>query len=76
MKNQIREIKLREKNDYIDNPTDKRIVLFERENEFNKIGNFFTWDKNSIEIKGRKVLNSKEKSRKQKFKFPGKILIN
>ena len=42
MKNQIREIKLRGKHNYINNPTDKRIVLFERVRESNKIGKFFT----------------------------------
>ena len=73
MKNQFREIKLREKNNYINNPTDKRIVLFERVRESNKIGKFFTWGKNSIKIKGRKVLKSKENPENKSLSFLAKF---
>ena len=73
MKNQIREIKLREKNNYINNPTNKRIVLFERIRESKKIGKFFTWGKNSIKIKERKVLKSKENPENKSLSFLAKF---
>ena len=59
MKNYFREIKFR-KNNYINNPTDKRIVLFERGHKYNNDWKVFTCGENFTIQEKRVVLKPKE----------------
>ena len=65
--------KTQKNNNYIDNPTVKRIVLFERGNKSKNDWEVFTWGKNSIVIMKRVVLKSEGDPENKSFSFVAKF---